>query len=162
MITVFVAQQLGRYHLLDRVAFGGMAEIYRAKTFDSQGHEHMVAIKRVLRHLAEDDDFLQMLVDEAKIATLLEHPNIAKVFEFVRVGDEYFIAMEYIDGKDLRSILDRCRAEGIWIPFDDCAYIAMRALDALQAAHDKTDGAGRPLDIVTSRPPTSSSPTRGR
>ncbi|MCA9672680.1 MAG: serine/threonine protein kinase, partial [Myxococcales bacterium] len=145
---MFVAQQLGRYHLLDRVAFGGMAEIYRAKTFDSQGHEHMVAIKRVLRHLAEDDDFLQMLVDEAKIATLLEHPNIAKVFEFVRVGDEYFIAMEYIDGKDLRSILDRCRAEGIWIPFDDCAYIAMRALDALQAAHDKTDGAGRPLDIV--------------
>src|SRR3954469_11297423 len=60
------AQQLGRYHLLDRIAFGGMAEIYRAKTFDGNGQAHLVAVKRVLAHLAEDDDFIQMLVDEAR------------------------------------------------------------------------------------------------
>ena len=65
------AQQLGRYHLLDRIAFGGMAEIYRARTFDSTGTPHLVAVKRVLAHLAEDDDFIQMLVDEAKIASVL-------------------------------------------------------------------------------------------
>ena len=67
------AQQLGRYHLLDRIAFGGMAEIYRAKTFDANGTPHLVAVKRVLAHLAEDDDFIQMLVDEAKIASVLRH-----------------------------------------------------------------------------------------
>jgi eukaryotic-like serine/threonine-protein kinase len=143
-----VAQQLGRYHLLDRIAFGGMAEIFRAKTFDSRGQEHLVAIKRVLRHLLEDDDFLQMLVDEAKIASALDHVCIAKVYEFVRVGDDYFMAMEYVDGRDVRSILDRCRSEGAWLPAEHCAYIMMRIADALHAAHEKCDGAGRPLHIV--------------
>jgi serine/threonine-protein kinase len=145
---MFIAQQIGRYHLLDRIAFGGMAEIFRAKTFDSQGHEHMVAIKRVLRHLAEDDDFLQMLVDEAKIASLLDHVNIAKVFEFVRVGEDYFIAMEFVDGRDCRSILDRCRAEGLWLAPDDCAYIMMRTMEGLHSAHETTDGTGDSLKIV--------------
>ncbi len=145
---MFIAQQIGRYHLLDRIAFGGMAEIYRAKTFDSRGHEHMVAIKRVLRHLAEDDDFLQMLVDEAKIASLLDHVNIAKVYEFVRVEEDYFIAMEFVDGKDVRSILDRCRAEGTWLPPEDCAYIMMRTMEGLHAAHEKKDGAGESFKIV--------------
>lgn len=145
---MFVAQQLGRYHLLDRIAFGGMAEIFRAKTFDSRGQEHLVAVKRVLRHLLEDDDFLQMLVDEAKIASMLDHASIAKVYEFVRVGDDYFIAMEYVDGKDARSILDRCRAEGTWLPPEDCAYVIMRIAEGLHAAHEKRDGAGAPLNIV--------------
>jgi tRNA A-37 threonylcarbamoyl transferase component Bud32 len=145
---MILAQQLGRYHLLDRIAFGGMAEIFRAKTFDSQGNEHMVAIKRVLRHLSDDDDFLQMLVDEAKIASMLDHANIAKVYEFVRVGEDYFIAMEYVDGKDVRTILDRCRAEGTWLKAEDCAYIMMRTLEALHAAHEKRDGTGNSLNIV--------------
>src|SRR5512140_3750303 len=139
---MFIAQQLGRYHLLDRIAFGGMAEIFRAKTFDSTGQEHLVAVKRVLRHLLEDDDFLQMLVDEAKIASLLDHPCIARVFEFVRVGDDYFMAMEYVDGRDIRTVLDRCRAEGAWLPATDCAYVMMRVAEGLHAAHEKRDGAG--------------------
>jgi eukaryotic-like serine/threonine-protein kinase len=146
--SMILAQQIGRYHLLDRIAFGGMAEIYRAKTFDSQGQEHMVAIKRVLRHLSDDDDFLQMLVDEAKIASLLDHANIARVYEFVRVGDDYFIAMEYVDGKDVRTILDRCRAEGIWLSIEDCAYVMMRTMEALHVAHEACDGTGSSLNIV--------------
>ena len=85
------AQQLGRYHLLDRIAFGGMAEIYRAKTFDAGGHVHWVAVKRVLAHLAEDEDFIQMLVDEAKIAGQIKHPNVARVYEFTQAHGEYFI-----------------------------------------------------------------------
>src|SRR6185369_8600589 len=88
------AQQLGRYHLFDRIVFGGMAEIYRAKTFDALGQPHLVAVKRVLAHLAEDDDFIQMLVDEAKIASVLRHQSIACVYEFACVYGEYFIAME--------------------------------------------------------------------
>src|SRR5687767_9355168 len=129
------AQQLGRYHLLDRIAFGGMAEIYRAKTFDSDGHAHLVAVKRVLAHLVEDEDFIQMLVDEAKIASLLRHPNIARVYEFARATGEYFIAMEYIDGKDVRTILERCRAQGKPIPPQHAAWISSESAAALHAAH---------------------------
>ena len=100
------AQQLGRYYLLDRVAFGGMAEIFRAKTRDAQGKELLVAVKRVLAHLCEDDEFIQMLIDEARLTALLKHNNIARVYEFSKVGSEYFIAMEYVEGRTLHDVLE--------------------------------------------------------
>jgi serine/threonine-protein kinase len=142
------AQQLGRYHLLDRIAFGGMAEIYRAKTFDQDGHVHLVAVKRVLAHLAEDDDFIQMLVDEAKIASLIRHANIAHVYEFARAHGEYFIAMEYVDGKDLRSILEKCRAVGKPVPPQHAAWVVSEVAGALHAAHCGVDQQGRALRLV--------------
>jgi serine/threonine protein kinase len=142
------AQQLGRYHLLDRIAFGGMAEIYRAKTFDSTGQPHLVAVKRVLAHLAEDDDFIQMLVDEAKIASILRHSNIARVYEFARAHGEYFIAMEHVDGKDMRTVLERCRAKKRPVPPEHAAYVAAEIASALHAAHSAVDTKRRPLRIV--------------
>ena len=142
------AQQLGRYHLLDRIAFGGMAEIYRAKTFDANGTPHLVAVKRVLAHLAEDDDFIQMLVDEAKIASVLRHQSIARVYEFARAHGEYFIAMEHVDGKDMRTVLERCRAKKKPIPPEHAAYICAEVGAALHAAHSAVDSRGRPLRII--------------
>ncbi len=142
------AQQLGRYHLLDRIAFGGMAEIYRAKTFDATGQPHLVAVKRVLAHLAEDDDFIQMLVDEAKIASVLRHANIARVYEFARAHGEYFIAMEHVDGKDMRTVLERCRTKKKPIPPEHAAYICAEVGAALHAAHSAVDSRGRPLRII--------------
>jgi len=142
------AQQLGRYHLLDRIAFGGMAEIYRARTFDAQGQPHLVAVKRVLAHLAEDDDFIQMLVDEAKIASMLRHASIARVYEFARAHGEYFIAMEHVDGKDMRTVLERCRAKKKPVPPEHAAYIAAEVGAALHAAHSAVDSRGRPLRII--------------
>ncbi len=142
------AQQLGRYHLLDRIAFGGMAEIYRAKTFDATGQPHLVAVKRVLAHLAEDDDFIQMLVDEAKIASVLRHPNIARVYEFARAHGEYFIAMEHVDGKDMRTVLERCRSKKKPIPPEHAAYITAEVGSALHAAHSAVDHRNRPLRII--------------
>lgn len=142
------AQQLGRYHLLDRIAFGGMAEIYRAKTFDANGTPHLVAVKRVLAHLAEDDDFIQMLVDEAKIASMLRHQSIARVYEFARAHGEYFIAMEHVDGKDMRTVLERCRAKKKPIPPEHAAYICAEVGAALHAAHSAVDSRGRPLRII--------------
>jgi eukaryotic-like serine/threonine-protein kinase len=147
-----VAQQLGRYQLLDRIAFGGMAEIFRAKTFDHEGRAHLVAVKRVLNHLTTDEDFLRMLVDEAKITAVLQHDNIARVYEFSvdhgTGGDEYFIAMEYVDGKDVRTLLDRHRAQQKPIAPEHVAWIGMEVAHALHAAHTQKDGAGRPLHIV--------------
>jgi serine/threonine-protein kinase len=134
--------------LLDRIAFGGMAEIYRAKTFDGNGQPHLVAVKRVLAHLAEDDDFIQMLVDEAKIASVLRHINIARVYEFARAHGEYFIAMEHVDGKDMRTVLERCRAKKKAIPPEHAAYVAAEVGSALHAAHSAIDSRGRPLRII--------------
>lgn len=139
---------LGRYYLLDRIAFGGMAEIYRAKTFDEQGRVHMVAVKRILSHLGRDEEFIRMLVDEARIASLMQHENIAKTYEFCHAQGEYFIAMEYVDGKDGRTLLDRCRAQRRWIPPELCAFIMMNTLRALHCAHNQRDRDGRPLNLI--------------
>ena len=125
-----------------------MAEIYRAKTFDAHGHAHLVAVKRVLAHLAEDDDFIQMLVDEAKIASVLRHANIARVYEFARAGGEYFIAMEHVDGKDMRTLLERCRHKKKAMPPEHAAYVAAEVASALHAAHSAVDAKRRPLRIV--------------
>ena len=125
-----------------------MAEIYRAKTFDGNGQAHLVAVKRVLAHLAEDDDFIQMLVDEAKIASVLRHGNIARVYEFARAHGEYFIAMEHVDGKDMRTVLERCRSKKKPIPPEHAAYIAGEVGAALHAAHSAVDSRGRPLRII--------------
>jgi len=125
-----------------------MAEIYRAKTFDGQGHAHLVAVKRVLAHLAEDEDFIQMLVDEAKIAGLLTHKNIARVYEFARAHGEYFIAMEHVDGKDLRTIMERCRQRKKPMPAQHAAHVAAQIANALDAAHSAEDSSGAPMCIV--------------
>lgn len=125
-----------------------MAEIYRAKTFDAAGQAHMVAVKRVLAHLAEDDDFIQMIVDEAKIASVLRHPSIARVYEFARAHGEYFIAMEYVDGKDMRTVLERCRQKKRPVPPEHAAHIAAEIAGGLHTAHSAVDSRGRPLRII--------------
>jgi serine/threonine-protein kinase len=148
VVVVPQAQQLGRYHLLDRIAFGGMAEIYRAKTFDETGRAYMVAVKRVLPHLIEDEEFLQMLVDEARIASRIAHPNVAQVYEFGRAGDDHFIAMEHVDGKDLRAILERCRQRGELLAPTHAAFVAAEVASALGAAHGLRDDRGILMNVV--------------
>ena len=118
------------------------------KTFDANGTPHLVAVKRVLAHLAEDDDFIQMLVDEAKIASVLRHQSIARVYEFARAHGEYFIAMEHVDGKDMRTVLERCRAKKKPVPPEHAAYICAEVGAALHAAHSAVDSRGRPLRII--------------
>ncbi|MFH1131488.1 MAG: serine/threonine-protein kinase, partial [Pseudomonadota bacterium] len=143
---MFVGEQLGRYHLLDRIAIGGMAEIYKATTFDARGKTHVVAIKRLLS--CGDAELIKMLVDEAKTVAFINHPNIAKVFEFAQVGEEHFIAMEYVAGKDMRTIINRCQSLGTQFPIDASIYVMTQVMDALHAAHEQCDGAGVPLNIV--------------
>src|SRR5262245_25879910 len=87
----------GNYFLLQKIATGGMAEIYKAKTFGADGFEKIVVIKKVLPHWASDPDFVRMLKDEAKLSVLLNHPNIVEVFDLGSVDHETFIAMEYVE-----------------------------------------------------------------
>ena len=110
----------GKYFLLDRINAGGMAEVFRAKAFGVEGFERLVAVKRILPTIAEDTDFITMFIDEAKIAVQLNHANIAQIFDLGKVGDSYFIALEYVHGIDLRAIFDpprtarRAHASGAW------------------------------------------------
>jgi len=138
----------GRYLLLDHIATGGMAEVFRAKTFGVEGFERMVAIKRILSNLAYDADFLNMFIDEARIAVQLTHANIVQIYELGRHEEQHYIAMEYVFGRDLRQILEHFREEGRYIPLPAAAFIAARMCEGLDYAHRKTDPGGRPLGVV--------------
>src|SRR5438477_8122420 len=102
----------GKYVLLDRIATGGMAEIFKAKYRAEGGFEKTLVIKRILPHLAQDDDFITMFRDEAKLTVRLNHANIVQVFDFGRINTDYFLAMEYVQGQNLRSVMKRCGEMG--------------------------------------------------
>jgi serine/threonine protein kinase len=138
----------GKYLLLERVNVGGMAEVFKAKAFGVEGFERLVAVKRILPSIAEDVEFITMFIDEAKIAVQLTHANIAQIFDLGRVSDSYFIAMEFVHGKDLRAIFDRARKRGEPLPVPMACYVIMKVCEGLDYAHNKKDSAGRDLHLV--------------
>lgn len=138
----------GKYFLLDRINIGGMAEVWKAKTYGVEGFEKIVAIKRILPNIAEDEEFITMFIDEAKISVQLTHANIAQTFDLGKILDSFFIAMEYISGKDLRAIFDRLRRKGEIAPIPMTCYIMSRVCEGLDYAHRKRDAAGQELGIV--------------
>ncbi len=142
------SRRIGRYHLLDRVACGGMAEVYRAKVFDREGGTQLVALKKVLDMYAEDPNFVKMLVAEYHLSALLKHPNIAAIYELLRAPEGYFIAMEFIDGKDLRATMARAQEGRRRFDLGDAVYLMARALDGLHCAHAATTDDGQPLQLV--------------
>ncbi len=138
----------GKYLLLDRLAVGGMAEVYTAKSFGIEGFEKIIAIKRILPTMAEDEDFIGMFIDEAKIAGHLTHANIAPIYELGKIGDSHYIAMEYIWGKDLLQLMNRFRKMRKSMPPSMCAFIGSKMCEGLDYAHRKKDRHGRPLNII--------------
>ena len=107
----------GKYLLLERISVGGMAEVFKAKSFGVEGFEKILAIKRILPAMSEDKEFIEMFIDEAKIAGQLSHANICQIFELGRVDDSHFIAMEYVWGKDVLQIQNRFRRMKQIMPF---------------------------------------------
>src|SRR5437870_7396969 len=140
--------QFGKYLLLDRIAVGGMAEVFAAKAFGAEGFERILAIKKILPTMGEDPELVSMFVDEARIAVQLSHPSIVQVLELGKHDDTLYIAMEYISGRDLRQLLDRFRRRGHPMPIPYACAIAARVCDALDYAHRKVDASGNPLGIV--------------
>jgi serine/threonine protein kinase len=138
----------GKYELLQRINVGGMAEVFKARRVESDGSDSFVAIKRILPSIAEDHDFINMFIDEAKLTVQLTHPNIAHTYELGRSNDTYYIAMEYVAGKDLRTIFERLRRSNAAVPPDLAAYVISRIAAALDYAHRKNDEHGQPLGIV--------------
>jgi len=138
----------GKYYLLERINVGGMAEVFKAKTFGVEGFERLLAVKRILPNIAEDEEFITMFIDEAKIAVQLQHANIAQIFDLGKVDDSFFIALEYVHGRDLRSIFDRMRNKAESLPISMACYVTMQVCEGLDYAHNKRDAQGRELFLV--------------
>jgi serine/threonine-protein kinase len=139
---------VGRYQILDRLAVGGMAELFKATLTGDHGFEKLVAIKKILPHLAVDRSFVEMFIDEARITAQLDHRHIVQVFELGTDADTPYIAMQYVDGLDVLALLRECARTQIRLPADLAALIARDVLDALDYAHHALDSSGRPLGII--------------
>ncbi|MEK6608720.1 MAG: serine/threonine-protein kinase, partial [Myxococcota bacterium] len=138
----------GKYLLLDRISVGGMAEVYKAKTFGVAGFEKLIAIKRILPTMAEDKDFIEMFIDEAKIAGQLSHANLCHIFELGRIDNTHFIAMEYVWGKDLLQIQNHFRRARQTCPVPMACHVASSVCAGLDYAHRRKDATGQDLAII--------------
>ena len=145
---VAAEEQFGPYLVYERLGVGGMATVHRALERGIEGFERIVALKRLLPHLAEDASFIKSFVREAKLASLLNHHNIVQIYELGRVSAEYFISMEYIDGRDIRRILRHARKVSGAPPIHVTVGILLQLAEALDYAHTKADDEGRPLGLV--------------
>ncbi|MBX7197623.1 MAG: protein kinase, partial [Sandaracinaceae bacterium] len=141
-------EAFGRYALLEKIGQGGMAEVFRAKSYGVEGFEKVLVIKRILPQLASEPKFVDMFVREAKLSVRLSHANVVQVFDLGRVGDALFIAMEYVHGLDLATLLSWGRRRGKPLPPSVVAYIAAEVAKGLDHAHRRRDEQLRPLGIV--------------
>ena len=141
-------QVFGRYLLLRRLSRGGMGEIFLGRVGEIQGFEKPVIIKKVLPNLAADEEFVKRFIDEAQVAIKLNHANIASVYEVGKVDGEYFLAIEYVEGRDLRRLLTRCRQYDRRVPQQLALLMARELANGLGYAHRRTDGDGKQLALV--------------
>jgi serine/threonine protein kinase len=149
MIAKSEAQVFGRYTVLDRLGSGGMCDLYTAALTGPEGFQRTFVLKRLKPELALNRAAVDQFIDEAKLGSTLVHSNIVPVFDFGRVGDGFFIAQEYIVGRNIAQLCER-HQERLGEPLDVSTifYIAYETLQALAYAHDKTNDAGEPLHIV--------------
>jgi eukaryotic-like serine/threonine-protein kinase len=138
----------GRYQLVERIAIGGMAEIFKAKTFGAHGFEKTIAVKRILPQLAADPEFVDMFINEARLMMRLTHPKVVQVLDFGQANSQYYIAMEYVSGIDALALLRICARHRCRPTTGIAVHIAADVLDALDYAHGLCDEQRRPLGIV--------------
>src|SRR5688572_3541523 len=137
-----------RYRVVDRLEAGGMAEVFRGEALSVQGFKKQVAIKRVLPHLAQNKNFIAMFLDEARLGARLNHANIVTVFDIGAADNTFFIVMEYVDGCNLKAIIEHFRQSGRRLPVKESVYLCMEACRGLSYAHDMLDDDGNHLNIV--------------
>lgn len=138
----------GKYTLIARLATGGMGEIFLARLSGVAGFEKLVVIKRVLPHLAAQDRFIAMLLDEARIVARLSHPNICQVQELGEVDGEYYIAMEYLEGITVADLLRRLSKQGQVLDPRIVIAMTVQTCEGLHAAHELVDRGGQASNLV--------------
>ena len=147
-MTAFHPIRFGKYLLLNKIATGGMAELYLAKITGVKGFEKLIAIKKILPHLAVQDKLIGTFIDEAKLAAYLHHPNIVQIYDFGSIEGAYFIAMEYLSGKDLWIINEQAKRKNLPLSIEHDLYITSRICSALDYAHTLQDFHGNSLNII--------------
>ncbi|WP_163779707.1 serine/threonine protein kinase [Myxococcus vastator] len=140
--------RFGKYRLIDRIAVGGMAEIFLTHQQEDDGRESPVVIKRIRPHLSKHTAFVKMFLNEARLAAQLNHPNVVQIHDLGKIADSYFIAMEYVSGRDMRRVVPKAEALGIPFPLVYAVKIASCVCAGLHHAHTKVDLYGNPLNIV--------------
>lgn len=140
--------RFGQYVLQERIAAGGMAEVWKARMRGVEGFQKTVAIKKILPHLSDNEEFVEMFIDEAKLAAQLSHNNIIHIYDLGKTNGAYFIAMEYVEGDDLRSILRRASERGLPMPVELSLFIASKVAAALDYAHRRKDFDEKELGLV--------------
>src|SRR5262249_33729901 len=143
-----VGEPFGRYRLLEPIGEGGMGVVYRAAVEDEGGVVRQCVIKRLRPAFANDQGFVDALVREARVCAQLHHPGVVELLEFGAVGSERYLAMQWLDGIDLRRLLRRCRALGVLLPPGLACAIAHEIAGALAYAHTLRDAHGNPLEII--------------
>jgi eukaryotic-like serine/threonine-protein kinase len=142
------AERFGRYLLLDKIGAGGMAEVFRAVMPGAEGFRRTFVVKRILGALSSTPTFVDMFVREARICSLLSHPGIVAVYDFGQIEGNYFLAMEYVRGRDLQALLRRLRKDQRSCPVSIAAFIAREVAECLAYAHDLSGADGKPLNII--------------
>ena len=140
--------RFGQYVLLEKIATGGMAEVWKARSRGVEGFQKIVAIKKILPHLSDNPEFIDMFIDEAKLAAQLNHNNIIHIYDLGKIQDTYYIAMEFVDGNDLRTILKLAEERGHPVTPELALFIASKVASALDYAHRKRDFENRDLGLV--------------
>ncbi|HET7436620.1 MAG TPA: TonB family protein [Thermoanaerobaculia bacterium] len=140
--------KFGQYVLVEKIATGGMAEVWKARMRGVEGFQKIVAIKKILPHLSDNQDFIEMFIDEAKLAAQLNHNNIIHIYDLGKIQSSYYIAMEYIDGFDLKTILRRATERDTPMTVELALFIASKIASALDYAHRKRDFEDRDMGIV--------------
>jgi len=144
-----MSERFGQYELVQRIAQGGMAEIFLAtRKGDLGGFEKQVAIKRIFQHLTGREETVNMFFDEARIAATLHHPNIVQVYDLGEVDGYFYIAMEFVRGTDLRRVCRRGLERDRYLPTEIAVHVVAQTAAGLHYAHTRTDEAGRPRNIV--------------
>ncbi|PWU21599.1 MAG: hypothetical protein C5B49_02350, partial [Bdellovibrio sp.] len=146
---ISMMETFGKYLLLEKIASGGMAEVYLAKSIGANGINKFVAIKRILPQYSDNQEFIEMFKEEAKIAVNLNHGNVVSIFDFGVEKSQFFLVMEFVEGQNLRQILNHMKKEAREFSIDQVTYIVKEVAAGLDHAHRCLDGAtGRPLNIT--------------
>ncbi len=141
-------RSFGKYRLVEKIAIGGMAEVWRAKQTVVEGVERDVVIKRILPHFVNDPDFVQMFLNEARVAARFNHSNVAQIYDVGEVKGAYFIAMEYVAGADLGRVMRKAWSMGHWVARPLAMRILACCCEGLAYAHTRNDEQGKPLRVV--------------
>lgn len=144
----FLPTRFGKYLLLEKLATGGMAQLYRAKIIGDAGVEKFIAIKQILPHLAHEVGLITSFIDEAKLAALLNHQNIVQIYDSGSMENSYFITMEFLLGKDLRAVIAKAKEKGTPVSLENALYLISKVCTGLDYAQKLKDFQGKSLNII--------------